>query len=287
MPSTRPAPFSLLVGLCHAAGLLFVAYHLGYAVEPSAYTVVGAGWRYTGLVVVAALPTWLALRYRLVAPLAVLLVTTGYVVGVELLPPGPTFHDVAEFERLSEPTGITVVKDGLYIVRYMLNASVWTLGFGLLAVVEYVGRAEWDRLPAVPAAPPWESLPTSRRSAATVAAVGGLVHAVVMTWFAVRLGVTATGGLGWVLYPVSVIGMWLLAAVPLYLLVRRRLVAPTALLTTFVLLDARAEFTASVDGPHALYFGGWFLYLALVLVTGGIEYGCRRLDVGRRIASLR
>jgi len=285
MPSERAAAVSLLVGLCHAAGLLSIAHHLGYAVEPSAYTAVGAGWRYAGLVVVAALPTWLALRYRLVAPLAALLVTTGYVVGVELLPPGPTFHDVAEFERLSEPTGITVVEDGLYVVRYMVNATVWTLGFSLLGVVEYAIRTDWTWLPSVPAAP--LSLPASRRRAAILAAVGGSIHAVVMTWFALRLGLTTTGGLGWVLYPLSVVGLWLLAGVPLYLLFHRRLVAPATLLAAFVLLDARAEFTASVDDPHALYFGGWFLYLALLLVAGGVEYGCRWLDGGRRLASLR
>jgi len=282
MPSARAA---LLVGCCHAVGLLLVAHHLGYAVGPSAYTVAGAGWRYAGLVVVAAAPVWLALRYRLVAPLVAVLLTTGYVLGMELTPPGPTFHDVAEFERLSEPTGITVVENGLYIVRYMVNASVWALGFCLLGVVEYAVRVDWDWLPAVPTPIPWLSRPVSRQGAAKLAAVGGVVHAVVMTWFAARLGVTASGGLGWLLYPVSVVGMWLLAAVPLYLLVRHRLVAPATLLTAFVLLDAYAEFTASVEDPHALYFGGWFLYLALLLVAGGVEYGCRWLDGGRRLAS--
>ncbi|AZH24744.1 hypothetical protein [Haloplanus aerogenes] len=284
MPSQRAAA-SLLVGCCHAVGLLFVAHHLGYAVGPAAYTVVGAGWRYAGLVVVAAVPVWLALRYRFVAPLAALLVTTGYVLGMELTPPGPTFHDVAEFERLSEPTGLTVVENGLYIVRYMVNASVWTLGFGLLGVVEDAMRTDWHWLPSVSPSP--LSRPAAQRQAAEFAAVGGVVHAVVMTWFAVRLGLTVTGGLGWVLYPLSVVGMWLLAAVPLYLLVRRRLIAPATLLTAFVLLDARAEFAASVDDPHALYFGGWFLSLALLLVAGGVEYGGRQLALGRRLASLR
>jgi len=81
--------------------------------------------------------------------------------------------------------------------------------------------------------------------------------------------------------------MWVLAAVPLYLLVRHRLVAPATLLTLFVILDVRAEFTASVEDPHALYFGGWFLYLGVLLVAGGIEYGLRRGDIHRRFASRR
>jgi hypothetical protein len=60
------------------------------------------------------------------------------------------------------------------------------------------------------------------------------------------------------------------------------LVAPTTLLTVFVLTDVRAEFTASVDDPHALYFGGWFVFLGILLVAGGLEYGLRRLGGVRR-----
>jgi len=84
------------------------------------------------------------------------------------------------------------------------------------------------------------------------------------------------------LYPFGVVGMWVLAASPLYLLVRHRLVVPATLLTVFVLVDVHAAFTASVEDPHALYFGGWFLYLGILLVVAGIEYGLRRLDVFRR-----
>jgi len=130
MPSGRPLLISLFVGAAHAVGLLSVAHGLGYAVGPAAYTAVGLGWRSGGLAVVAALPVWLALRSRLVA-------TTSYVLGVELTPPGPTFRDVAELERLAEPTGITVVENGLYIVRSMTNASVWTVCFLVIGLFEY------------------------------------------------------------------------------------------------------------------------------------------------------
>jgi hypothetical protein len=106
-----------------------------------------------------------------------------------------------------------------------------------------------------------------------------------MVWFAARLGVTVSGGWEWALYLFGAAGMWVLAAVPLSLLVRHRLVAPATLLTLFVLLDARAEFTASVEGPHALYFGGWFLYLGILLVAGGVEYSLRRVEIYRRFES--
>jgi hypothetical protein len=285
MPSGRAVLFSLVVGLVHAAILVAAAVILGYSVGPTKYTLLGLFWRYSGLVLVAAVPVWLAIRFRLIIPVIALILTMGYVLGMELTPPGPTFRDVAELEGLAEPTGITVVENGLYIVRYMVNASVWTIGFLCLGAVEYVVRSSWSALPAIAEPVTWFSTPASRRRAGTVATVGGLLHAVVMVWFALRLGVTVSGGFEWILYLFSAVGMWVLATVPLYLLFRYLLVAPAALLAGFILTDVQAEFTASVEDPHALYFGGWFLYLGVVLVVAGIEYGLRRLNISRRFAS--
>jgi hypothetical protein len=67
--------------------------------------------------------------------------------------------------------------------------------------------------------------------------------------------------------------------------VRHRLIAPATLLTLFIRIDVQTTFTASVEDPHALYFGGWFLYLGILLIVAGIEYGLRRLDVYQRFAS--
>lgn len=286
MPSRRNVAVSLSVGLVHAAALLLVATQLGYSVAPDDYSLVGMGWRYGGLVAVAAVPVWLSLRYTLVTPLCALVLTTGYVLGMELSPPGPTFRDIAELERLSEPTGIVVVENGLYIVRYMLNASVWTVGFVFLGLVEYVSRLDWDWLPSIPTPLQWVPIPASRRRAATIATAGGLLHAGVMVWFAVRLGVTATGGFEFLLYLFSTVGMWLLAAAPLYLLVRHRLVSPGTLLAVFVLNDARTDFVATVDDPHAFYFGAWFVFLGVVLVAAGVELGGRRLALLERVPSM-
>ncbi|MFB6080519.1 MAG: hypothetical protein ABEJ81_05940 [Haloferacaceae archaeon] len=284
MPSTRSLAVGAVAGVVHAAALLVVARSLGYAVGPDAYAPVGLLWRYGGLVLVAAVPVYLLVRHRLVGPAVALGVTTGAVLWLELTPPGPTFVDVADLEGLAEPTGITVVENGLYVVRYMVDASVWLLGFLLLGLVEHVVRSAWARLPPVRTPVAWLSTPAPRRRAAAVAAVAGTAHAGVMTWFARRLGVTLTGGprLAFSLYGAA--GTWLLGAVPVYLLVRRRLVAPALLLAAFVLLDARGEFVASVDGPHALYFGAWFLYLAVVLVAAGVEAGLRRVT-GRAAAA--
>ncbi|MDG5777390.1 hypothetical protein VB773_21590 [Haloarculaceae archaeon H-GB2-1] len=214
-----------------------------------------------------------------------LVVTAAYVLGMELTPPGPTFRDVAELEGLAEPTGITVVENGLYIVRYMVNASVWTVGFLFLGLVEYAVRTTWTHLPSVREWVPWLSIPASRRRAIAIATMGGLLHAAVMVWYAVRLGVTLSGGFEWLLYLFGAVGMWVLAALPLYLLVRHRLIVPATLLTVFILIDVQAAFTASVEDPHALYFGGWFFYLGILLIVAGIEYGLRRLDVYHRFIS--
>ncbi|WP_265110014.1 hypothetical protein [Halosolutus halophilus] len=277
--------FSLAIGFVHAVGLLVVAVSLGYSIGPSEYSPVSLLWRYGGLVVVAAVPVWLAVRFRLITPLIALTLTTAYVLGVELTPPGPTFRDVAELEGLAEPTGITVVENGLYIVRYMVNASVWTVGFLFLGLVEYAVRNTWTYPPSVPGSVPWLSIPAPQRRATAIAAAGGLLHAAVMVWYAARLGVTLSGGLEWLLYLFGAVGMWVIAAVPLYLLVRHRLIAPATLLTLFILIDVQAAFTANVEDPHTLYFGGWFFYLGIILIVAGIEYGLRRLDVYQRFAS--
>ena len=168
----------------------------------------------------------------------------------------------------------------------MINASVWTVGFLFVGLLEYAIRTRWDRLPGVSPPISWLPIPAHKRRAAGIAAIGGLLHAVVMVWFAYRLGVTISGGFEVLLYLFGAVGMWLLAAIPIYLLVRHRLLAPTILLTVFVLRDVQAEFAASVDDPHALYFGGWFVFLGILLVAGGIEYGLRRLGGSRQWLSL-
>ncbi|RLM52920.1 hypothetical protein DVK07_21525, partial [Halorubrum sp. Atlit-26R] len=56
MPSIRSILVSLLVGLVHAGTLIAMALTLGYSIGPSEYTILGMGWRYGGLVVVATVP---------------------------------------------------------------------------------------------------------------------------------------------------------------------------------------------------------------------------------------
>lgn len=281
MSARRGTLASLVVGVIHAAGLLAVALELGYSVGPSAYSPLGVAWRYGGLVVLGAVPVWIWARYGVVTPAFAVAVVTGYVLGMELTPPGPTFRDVAELERLPKPTGVIVVEHGLYIVRYVANAPVWCVGALGLGAVEIVVRADWAWFPPLAAPPSWLSEPTSRQ-AGVVAAAGGLLHAVAMGWFAFRLGVTISGGSDLLLYGFGVVGMWLLAAGALYALVRYRLVGPALCLVALLALDAGAEFTASVESPHALYFAAWVLPFGGLLLVAGVEYGLRRV-VGRTL----
>ncbi|MGM0718121.1 MAG: hypothetical protein ACQET5_13325 [Halobacteriota archaeon] len=141
----------------------------------------------------------LAVRFRLVTSVLALVVMAGYVLGIELTPPGTTFRDVAELEGLAEPTGINAIENGLSIVRYMIDASVWTVGFLLVGLVGYAVRTTWTHLSSVPRSVPWLSIPDSRRRTIARAATGGLLHAAVMAWYAVRIGGTLPGGLGWLL----------------------------------------------------------------------------------------
>ena len=283
MSVTRSVVVALAGGLAHAGVVLAVALHLGYSVGPAAYSPFGVVWRYGGLVVVAAAPVWAAHRHRLVLPVLALVLTTASVLALEFTPPGPTFRDLATVERLADPTGIVVVEDGLYAVRYTVDATVWTVGFLFLGLVEHVVRSSVASLPASRSLS-WLPVPSSRRRAAAVAAAGGLLHAAAMSWFAVRLGVSAGDLPDWLVILYGGVGMWLVAAGPLYLLLRRRLVAPAALLTLFGLFDAQAETTGGVEGPHALYFGAWVVPLAVLLVVAGVEYGLRRLAEDRHTA---
>ena len=275
MSPGRQLAVSLTVGIFHLAGLILIALHLGYSVAPTDYTPLGVVWRYGGLVLVGTLPVWLGIRYRLLLPLLGLMLTTGYVLGMELTPPGPSFRDVSELEHLPEPTGIMVVENGLYIIRYMVNATVWSVGFLFLALVEYAVRTNWRRIPSLPSSKPNIPIPSNFRRSLEIATVAGLLHAVVMVWFAHRLGATISGITELLVYGYGAAGMWLLAAVPTYLIVRHRLLTPMSALVAFIFLDVSAEFSASVDDPHALYFGAWFLYLAIILVIASLEYGFR------------
>lgn len=262
---------ALLAGVVHAALVVGVALEYGYDVGPSAYPVHGVVWRYGGLVLLGALPVWLALEDGLVLPLALVAVLAGLAFHAELTPPAPTFHDVADLERsVDGPTGITVVENGLHLVKYASAWYAWAAGAGLLGLWEHAVRSRRKWLPA-----PTTGLrvPSDARGAVALAGAAGLVHALASLGFAWGRGI-ADGPLV-VLWLVA--GGVLLLGVPVYLLAHHGLVWPTAVATLLFLNSIRSQQYAGAGDPHALYAAGWFVFLGVALVPGLLEYGLRRL----------
>lgn len=81
MSSTRSTLLGLLASVLHAVVLFAVALDLGYAVDPSAYTLLGALWRYGGLLVAAALANGLGPYLLHVGPVTVEVPTLVTAIG--------------------------------------------------------------------------------------------------------------------------------------------------------------------------------------------------------------
>lgn len=266
----RHALVALLVGVGHAAVVLGVALEYGYDVGPAAYSVGGVLWRYGGLVALGAVPAWLALDARLVTPALLVGALAGLALYAELTPPPPVFRDVAELEpSVDGPTGITVVENGLYLVKYLRAWYVWTASAALVGFWESVvrNRFRWLRPPARA----WDP-PSTTRSALLVAAAAGLVHAAASLGFGSVQGLNASLAM-WVWMGV---GGVLLLALPAVLLVRHDIATPMAVATLSLVNSVHSQQYAGPGDPHALYLGAWFVFLGVALVPGGVEYGIRR-----------
>lgn len=270
------ATVAIVAGLVHAALILGIAIRYGYDVGPSAYTTEQLLWRYGGLVALGALPAWLALEDRLVAPLAILLLVGGFALVAEVTPPAPTFRDVSEIEpAIDEPTGQVVVDDGLHLVKYTTTWYVWTVGIALAGLWEHVLRARTEWLPS-PRRSRW--VPSDPLAAGGIALAAGLAHAVASLGYAAGWGMLDTSvSIGWI-----VAGAVALIAVPAYLLVRHDLFAPIAVGIALFLNSVHSQEYAGPSDPHGLYVGLWFVFLGLSLAAGGLELGVRRIRTAVR-----
>ncbi|WP_436343144.1 hypothetical protein [Natronorubrum sp. FCH18a] len=257
---------ALIVGIVHAGLVLGVALRYGYDVGPAAYPPHIVVWRYGGLVVLGALPVWLVLEDRLLLPIALITVLAGLAFYAELTPPEPTFRDVADLEpSVDRPTGITVIEDGLHLVKYASQWYVWTVGAGLLGGVEHMVRARSRWLPA----PGWEfHISGSSRQAVLVGLVAGVMHAAASVAYAWRWGV----GDDLVMVIWMLVGGILMVGVPAYLLVRHRLVVPLTVAAVLFVNSVYSQQYAGPGDPHALYAGAWFIFLGITLLTGVLEY---------------
>lgn len=289
------AAVAVSCGIVHAVVVVGVALRYGYDVGPGAYAPATAVWLYGGLVLLGALVVWLALEHRLVLPLALVAALVGFALYAELTPPGPTFRDVAELEpSVDGPTGITVVEDGLYLVKYTSGWVAWSAAAALAGLWEFVVRRRQDWLPAprtgsfVPAgrrrlparwrSPPERDSagapgPTTRSTvpiavAVAAAIAAGVVHAVGSVGFAAWSGFDA----GTAVWLWATAGAVLLLAVPVFLHLLYDLATPTAAaILLFVNSVHRQLYAAGPGDPHGLYLGAWFLFLAIALLPGAIE----------------
>lgn len=272
--ATRHVVIALLAGVLHATLIQGLALRYGYDVGPLAYDPARTLWLYGGLIALGGLPVWLVLEERLLVPLVILALVGGFAVVAEVTPPEPTFQDVSEIEpNVEEPTGMTVVDNGLHLVKYTSTWYVWAVAIVLAALWEHVFRARSRRLP-----PPRQSrrLPSDRRSATLVGLGAGLLHALASLGFWRRWGLLDTLLSPW--FPL--VGSVLVIGVPTYLLVRHDVRTPAAVAIAFFLNSVHSQHYAGPSDPHGLYVGLWFVFLGLALAVGGLEVGLGKLLAG-------
>ncbi|WP_155120734.1 hypothetical protein [Haloarcula sp. CGMCC 1.2071] len=71
--------------------------------------------------------------------------------------------------------------------------------------------------------------------------------------------------------PWMAVGSLLLLAVPIYLFLKYSLVLPLLATVSMTVLVLWRDSTAIVDSPAPLFFGWWFMPLAVALILGTIE----------------
>ncbi|TYT62940.1 hypothetical protein [Natrialba swarupiae] len=266
------AAIAVAVGIAHAALVVGVAIRLGYGVGPTLAAPLESAVRYGGLIALGAVPIWLALEDRLVVPVLVVGLLAGLALYWELTPPAPTFQDVAEIEpAIDEPTGHTVVSDGLYLTRYVSAWYAWLVGTAVVGFWEHVVRTRSTWLPD----PAWDvPVPTDRRTAGVLAVSVGIVHAFASVRFATGWGMTDSAAtITW-----AAIGGVVVLAVPVYLLVRHELSLPTAVTIGLFVNSVHSQQHVSGPGdPYVLYVGMWVVVLGIALFVGALEYGVGRL----------
>ncbi|MWV41328.1 hypothetical protein [Natrialba sp. INN-245] len=266
------AAIAVAVGIAHAALVVGVALRLGYDTGPTLAAPLESAVRYGGLIALGAVPIWLALEDRLVVPLLVVGLLAGLALYWELTPPAPTFQDVAEIEpAIDEPTGHTVVSDGLYLTRYTSAWYAWLAGVVLAGFWEHVVRARTAWLPDPRRDLP---IPSDRRGAAALAVAAGVVHVLASLGIASQWGMTGPSGV----YVWGAVGGVVVLAVPVYLLLRYDLVLPmAAAVVLFVNSVHSQQYVGGPGDPHVLYVGAWFVFLGITLFVSTLEYGVGRL----------
>ncbi|WP_158055741.1 hypothetical protein [Halorussus halophilus] len=262
---------ALLVGVLHAAALFSVDSHLGYPVETFGTTALASGSFLAGLVLLGALPVFVSLRHRLVAPTLLFVLGAVAPVYAQLTGAQP------EFDYLG---GFLTVAGEVHVYHYVRSWYAWLLVYLLAGVGEYGIRnaVRW-----LPPARQFDaiSVPTDRRTARILGLLVGLAHAIVLVWFSTRWHYFSDPGDLYTLLPWTFVGLVVLAGVPTLLLFEKRLAAP--FLAFLWLLDraVRTQIRPMPDDSLIFYFVLWFVFLGVALLAGGGEYAVR--IAGRRL----
>ncbi|MHC3381504.1 hypothetical protein [Haloarcula sp. H-GB5] len=112
----------------------------------------------------------------------------------------------------------------------------------------------------------------SNRSQVALALVGGSLAMIIIMRRIIRANTLSKFGL-WNYW--MMIGMVLLNGIPIYLFLKYVLVLPLLATILMIGLMLWKDYAAVVDSPAPLFFGWWFVPLAVALVLGIVEYLAR------------
>lgn len=268
----RVLALAVAVGLVHAAAIAALVARLDYPIDALATAPGGRVGAVFGLVALLAVPAFVAVRQRLLLPLATVLLVGGWSVGRELTTPPPAFSTLG---------GHPVVSGARYVDGYVDAWYVWLFAALLLGLAESVARVAHDRLPT-PGRSAWLDRLLDGDGRLAFVAVG-VAHGGVFLGLAADWGYFAPGGflpapwyvglgvLGWTL-----LGLLTIGGVPALLLARWRLVTPTVGLAWLAWRTGWLQQLPLPDDPLPVYFLGWFVFAGVLAGLGGLEYAGRR-----------
>lgn len=268
---------ALFVGVVHTAVVGGVVARLDYPVQTFESLPGGVAGAAVGLVTVVAVPVFVLLRYRVVLPALAATVGVAWPIYRAVTTPAPEFSTLG---------GYTIVDGTRYVDAYANGWYVWLLASVLLGLTEYVVRRDHEWLPSPARSTRLDQwLRREQVSARRLAAVVGVAHAAVFLLLAGNSGYVRGGflpspwyvGLGVAVW--TLLGLLLVGGLPVYLLVRTRLVAPSVVFAWLVSAVGWAQLTPRPDDSLPVYFIGWVFFAGVLFVVGGVEYGLRR--VGR------
>jgi hypothetical protein len=275
LPDSADLALALLAGVVHAVAVAALVARLDYPVDPLANAPGGSVGAAVGLVAVVAVPTVVALRFRVLSPVVVTAASLALPVYRTFTTPPPTFSNLG---------GYTVVVGARYVDAYVDAWYVWLLAALLVGLVEAVVRLDvaWLPRPVGGGVDRWLGGKEGAVRRTTAACAGA--HVAVFLLLAADWGYFSPGGylpspwyvglgvLAWTLVGLAVVG-----GLPAYLLVRGRLLSPTLALAWLVRRVGWAQNMPLPDDPLPIYFLGWPVFAGGLLLLGGVEYALGRL----------